>query len=703
MIRGTSMYLNRELSWLEFNQRVLNEALDPDVPLLERLNFLSITGSNLDEFFMVRVGGLELLAQRGGRKRDPSGMTPRQQLDAINRRVCTMVADQYRCWQSMLEPQLRAAGIVRLRPDTLNALQAEHLQRFFDDEAFPVMTPMALHPDARPTAAANLRLNLAVRLAPETAGRRSRFAILPLPAYMHRVISVPSDGVHACVLLEDVVRLQVERFFAGETVRECVAFRITRNADLVAGEDFAGDFLREMENVLIQRKESDCVRLEVEAGATRILTRFLESLFNVHPRGVYRIPGPIDLSAFGSLASIEGFEAFKYEPWQPQAHPETPPGTSMFDILSRGDVLLAHPYDAYDPVLRLIEEAADDPDVLAIKQILYRTSADSPVIGALQRAAEAGKHVTVIVELKARFDEARNIAWARELERAGAQVIYGVKGYKTHAKALLVVRREPRGITRYLHFGTGNYNERTARLYSDISLMTRDPDLAADTSAFFNAIAGYSASTHYQKLRAAPTGIKPQLLELIRNEAERKRQGQKALIMAKLNALVDRDIIDALYDASRDGVEIRLNVRGICCLKPGIKGLSKTIEVVSIVDRYLEHSRIFCFHHGGADLTFISSADWMPRNLERRIELMIPVGDPPHRRRLVGMLRTYFRDNVKSSRLLADGTYERKHAARARRVRSQEHLHRQARKAASATQQPGQAVFEPHRPAGTPP
>jgi len=495
----------------------------------------------------------------------------------------------------------------------------------------------------------------------------------------------------------------IERFFPGWTVTENAVFRITRNADLSVREDMAGDLLAEMKEVLDARKESSCVRLEIEKGASKTLLKFLTKALNVTEaaRDCFFIPGPLDLSGFRKLASLEEFPGLRYEPWPPVHSPDIDRRNSIFNELSNRSIFLYHPFDSFEPAIRLVQEAAADPDVLAIKQILYRTSPDSPIIEALRQAAENGKYVTAIVELKARFDEARNIEWARELEHAGVQVIYGVKGLKTHAKLCIVVRREAQGVTRYLHFGTGNYNEITARLYTDASFFSVDPDLANDASSLINAITGYSQPQGLVKLEAAPTGLRRRFLELIASETERKRQGQKALIMAKMNSLVDTRIIQALYEASQAGVKILLNVRGICCLRPGIKGLSENITVVSIVDRFLEHSRIYYFHQGGEPKVFISSADWMPRNLDRRVELLVPIDDLTCQKRVINILDVCFKDNVKARRLLPDGHYERIAPPPGKKaIRSQEVLYQQALEEARQVQATSRTVFQPFRPAG---
>ncbi|MBD3317495.1 MAG: polyphosphate kinase 1 [Chitinivibrionales bacterium] len=689
-------FLNRELSWLEFNQRVLGEAEDAGVPLLERLNFLSITGSNLDEFFMVRVGGLQSLVQEGIHKRDSAGLSPSKQLQLIGARVRSMVQAQYACWSEQLAPALRQAGIERLQPEQLDGGQRRHVAHHFDGEVYPILAPTAVDIAAHRPLLGNLRPYLAVRI--KTGRRKERFAIIPLGMHLPRFLPLPSDGGYRYMHLEDEVAMHVERLFPGETIVETVAFRMTRNADLPVREDSAPDLLTEMVEVLDARKESHCVRLEVEAKISAKLRKFLRELLNVSERDIYRIPGPLDLAAFRALASVDGFEELRYEPWSPQPSPSVDPAKSMFEVLSKSNVLLSHPYESFEPVVRLIEEAADDDDVLAIKQILYRTSSSSPIVAALERAARYGKYVTVVLELRARFDEERNIEWARRLEQAGVHVVYGVRGLKTHAKACVIVRREPHGIVRYVHFGTGNYNEKTARLYSDVGYMSCEENLGVDASAFFNAVTGYSQLLQFRQLVAAPVGMREEIVDLIDAEAQRKRQGQKAVIMAKMNSLIEPKVIRALYNASQAGVKIQLNVRGICCLRPGVPGLSDNITVISIIDRFLEHSRIFHFHHGGERRVYISSADWMPRNLLKRVELMVPIPDTAARDSLIRMLEVYFRDNMKSHRLTSDGQYVRQHAkSKRRQVRSQKVLYELACEAAAKRHQQSPSILEPYR------
>jgi polyphosphate kinase len=676
-------FINRELSWLAFNRRVLEEALDSGLPLLERLKFLAITGSNLDEFFMVRLGGLQQILAQGRGKPDFSGLTPAAQIKGIGALTRQMLEDQYACLGD-LEGLLATAGIRRVKVEELTTEDDAFLERLFSNEILPVLTPLAVSPERPLPVLAGLRINLLVRLRPGAEAKEEpQSAVITLPKVLARFITLPVEDGYHFILLEDVVARLAGRLFPGESVLEVAPFRVIRNADMAVREDQAADLLAEMKEVLVERKQSACVRLEVASGASGAAVELLRDILDVPGDRVARAPGPLELSAYLRLAQMPGFEKLKNEPWTPQPVPDFTAGSSVFDIIGRKDVLLFHPYESFEPVQRFVEEAANDANVLAIKQVLYRTSEDSPIVAALIQAAENEKHVTALVELKARFDEARNIEGALELERAGAQVIYGVRGLKTHAKICIVVRREPSGIRRYVHFGTGNYNERTARLYSDIGYMTCREDYAADASTFFNSITGLSQILSYRKLESAPAGLKARLLEHIENEAERQKQGQKGLIRAKVNSLSEPDIIQALYKASQAGVEILLNVRGICCLRPGVKGLSDNITVVSIVDRFLEHSRILHFRNGGEDRVFISSADWMSRNLERRVELLIPVEDESCRKRLMGILDVFFQDNVKARRLLPDGSYVKVETpARKKAVRSQEFFTLQARAAA---------------------
>ncbi len=690
-------YINRELSWLEFNRRVLEEARDPEVPLLERLKFLAITASNLDEFFMVRVGGLEMLCEQNANRPDESGRAPRRLLAELGRHVRAFTARQYETLEE-INAALAEEGIQRARMNRLTGDHLVHLSGLFDQEVFPLLTPRAVEADGEFPAVAGLSLHLAVRVR-TGAHAPARWAVVEIPRSIPRFFTLPGEKGYTYLLAEDLVALHLERLFPGCEILECAAFRITRNADMSVVEDLAADLAERMQAVLVARRRSRVVRLELETPASAELREWLQTSLNLSDSHIQRTPGPPMLSGWMSLADTAGHEHLRYETWPPQPSPAVRPQESMFENLARGDVMLYHPYESYDPVVRFVQEAAADPDVLAIKQVLYRCGRQSPIVEALARAVAAGKLVTVIVELKARFDEARNIDWARALEDAGAQVIYGIRGLKTHAKVCLVVRREPGGLRRYVHFGTGNYNEQTARVYSDISLMSAHPDYGADASQFFNTITGVAQPAPYRRIEAAPLGLRPRLLELVASETARARQGQRARIVAKMNSCSDPGMIAALYDASRAGVRVDLLVRGICGLRPGVRGLSENIRVLSVVDRFLEHARIFTFLQGGAHRTFISSADWMQRNLDKRIELMAEVTDPACQKRLHAILETHLRDNVKARQLRGDGSYVRLHPPRkSKGFRSQQELFQSARRAARQAANPRAMQFIPHRP-----
>lgn len=690
-------YINRELSWLEFNRRVLEEARDPGVPLLERMKFLAITASNLDEFFMVRMGGLEMLYDQRVTRADESGRTPRALLTELGRDVRAFAAAQYDTLAE-LDAALSEEGIRRVRINRLTGEHLAYLSDLFDREVFPLLTPRAADAGTEFPAIPGLSLHLAVR-ARAGDGAHERRAVVEIPRSLPRFFTLPGGDGYAYLLAEDLIALHLERLFPGHEILEYAAFRVTRNADMSVVEDLASDLMARMQAVLVARRSSGVVRLELETSATAEMRGWLKDAMELDDRHLYRTPGPPMLSGWMSLSEAPGYERLRYESWTPQPSPALRPQESMFENIARGDVLLYHPYEAYDPVVRFIQEAAADPDVLAIKQVLYRCGRKSPIVNALARAAMAGKLVTVIVELKARFDEARNIDWARALEEAGVQVIYGIRGLKTHAKICLVIRREPDGLKRYVHFGTGNYNEQTARVYSDISLMSAHADYGADASQFFNTITGVAQPAPYRLIEAAPLGLRPRLLELIESEAARARQGQDARIVAKMNSCSDPELIAALYEASRAGVRVDLLVRGICGLRPGVKGLSENIRVFSVVDRFLEHARIFSFLQGGERRIFIASADWMLRNLDKRIELMVEVTDPACLKRLAAILDAHLRDNVKARQLQANGRYARLHPpAKARGFRSQYELFQAARRAARQAANPRAMKFIPHRP-----
>lgn len=691
---------NRELSWLEFNQRVLEEAGDATVPLLERLFFLGIVGSNLDEFFMVRVGGLHLQSAAGITRADPSGLMPAEVLRRVRQRVRQQMEDQQLCLGQKVLPGLAEQGVV-LTAGALSPEELRLLEPVFDAQLFPVLTPVALGAAGAFPLLAPLSNYLAVQLAPEKGGTAPRRALIRLGPGISRVWRVPglAGNKRRFVMLEDLVRAFLPRLLPGQPIQEAVVFRITRNADMPVDEEFAPDLATAMTQLLRDRRTGPCVRLEVEQSVSPEMAAFLCEKLVVSDEDVFRLNGPVDLAGLRDLRGLTGDAVLCYPVWTPQQHPQIDPTRSIFEQMARQDILLATPYESFDPVLKLVESAAMDPQVRAIKIVLYRTSTKGPLVRALAAAARSGKHVTALIELKARFDEARNIDWARGLEESGVQVVYGVRNLKTHAKVCLVIRQEDEGVRHYLHFGTGNYNESTAKLYTDAGLLTCDPVLGRDAAVFFHAVTGFSEPQTYQKLVQAPSGLRDRLLELIQFEALQAENHQPALILAKMNSLVDPELIAALYAASRKGVEIRLSVRGVCCLRAGVKGVSENISVTSVVDRFLEHSRIFYFQHGGQEELFLASADWMPRNLDRRVELMVPVRDPACRRRLMDLLQTALADNAKSWRLKPDGTYERVRAPKGQRVlRSQVDLCERAALAARQTRKAARTVYEPHLP-----
>ncbi len=691
------MYINREISWLEFNQRVLTQACRHELPLLERVKFLSITASNLDEFFQVRVGGLTLLRRAGAGAPDAAGLSPAEQLDRIHARAALMVRDQYRLMQAELMPMLRAEGLAPRDLGALGETQHHTLKEYFLMNIAPLLTPLAMEVE-RPPVLPNLSLILGLELlAPEAEA--PRFVAVTLPDVLPRRIHSASLGRNGYVLLEDLVAEFIGLLFPGERILHQGVFRVTRNGDIAVEEVEGGNFAREMEEVLVARKFSECVRLELPADMDSGFAERIAAITGAADDAVYHIPGPLRLVDFGSLATEPGHEALKVEPW----HASFPAGVDaslpMFENIAQGDILIHCPFESYEPVVRLVEEASADPDVVAIKQVLYRTAQRSRFISALCRAAEAGKQVTVLVELKARFDEGHNLSQAERLQRAGVQVVYGVKGFKTHAKVLLIVRRENGTLRRYCHFGTGNYNENTARLYSDLSLLTCDENLGADASQFFNSVTGLTRLMPFRRLHPSPSMMKERLLSLIEGETQRARQGEQAQIDAKMNSLNDRDIMDALERASAAGVDIRLNVRGICCWVPGTEEGRAHTRIVSIVDRYLEHARIFSFGNGGSPLTYIASADWMGRNLDRRVELMVPIENRRLAKRVRDVLDACFRDNTQAYVLQPDGSSRLLTPGRGGRAFGlQAWLQQQARQSEEARERDSRQTLEPHRP-----
>jgi len=653
-LKSPDLYINRELSWLEFNRRVLEEAQDRKNPLLERFKFLAITESNLDEFFMVRVAGLKEQVQAGYKKKDMAGLNPRKQLQAISERVHRFSRAQHRCLTRSLLPHLDREGIRVLSYEETDPTQREFLSKYFTETVYPVLTPMAIDPSRPFPLLTNRALNLGVRLEHEG---EALYAMIQIPGVLPRVLRLPADHTKDHILLESLIMEYIEPLFEGHRVAAVNSFRVTRDGDLSIDED-ADDLLMEIEKSVRRRKWGDPVRLEIQRGADQKLTEYLRSSLDLTDDDRYDIDGPLDLTAWMGFYEQTDAPHLKHKPLPPRPARDFTE-KDIFENIRQRDCLVHHPYESFDSVLRLLETAAQDPRVLAIKQTLYRVSGDSPVVAALIRAAENGKQVTVLVELKARFDEENNIEWARKLERAGCYVVYGLLGLKIHTKSLLIIRREPDGIRRYLHMGTGNYNDTTARLYTDIGFFTCKETYAADASALFNLLTGYAKPPRWKRIRVAPVGLRDFFTRMIREEIEQVRRGQQGRIIAKMNALVDEGIIRELYQASRSGVEIDLIVRGICCLKPGVPGVSETIRVRSIVGRFLEHSRVYCFGNGGNPLYFLSSADWMPRNLDRRVESLFPVEQPDLAERIKQILNIQLRDTVKARVMQPDGGYKR--------------------------------------------
>jgi polyphosphate kinase len=665
-------FINRELSWLEFNARVLEEAQDPTNPLLERVKFLSIFSSNLDEFFMVRVAGLREQAFGGVAAQDVAadGLRSLTQLLRISQRTRQLVDDQYCCFNEAIVPALAAEGIQILGVQDLDKEQEKIVKDFFQQRAFPILTPMAIDPSHPSPRFHNRGLYLVALLHRASGlGPSDLFAVVQLPQVLPRFVPVGQSGEHKFILLEDILTAKLPELFGGYKIAHHALFRITRDMDVDKLEQESDDMLRALEVRLRERQRSEAVRLEVQAGMGRDLLGMLLSEESVHEKldvegevysEVYHIDGMLDMSALSELIRLGGLDHLR----EPSFAPRQPLGVRAIDDLfaeiAERDILLHHPFDSFDPVVQFIQKAAEDPHVLAIKQTLYRTSGDSPVVRSLIQAAENGKHVTALVELKARFDEANNITWARQMERAGVHVVYGFMDLKTHCKLSLVVRQEGGKVRRYVHLGTGNYNPITAQQYTDLGLFSANKLLADDASALFNFLTGYSQGHEWKKLLVAPQGLHDRTLELINRQAERARNGKKSRIFAKLNALVDRETIEALYRASQAGVPIELVVRGICCLRPGLPGISDNIQVRSIVDRFLEHSRIFVFGAGSKRQVFLSSADWMPRNFERRVEVMFPIEAPDLVKRICDqIIPVYLEDNCKARMLTPDGTYVR--------------------------------------------
>lgn len=649
-------FFNRELSWLKFNLRVLREAGVKTTPLLERLKFVAITASNLDEFFMVRVAGLWDQYENGINKRDAAGLTVKAQLEEISKAAHDQMKLLNKYLLSLVK-ELREAGIYICRVSELSEKGRRWLEAYYQEEIFPVLTPMAVDASRPFPFLANKTLNLAVELTNQEG--EDSMGIVQVPSVLPRLLEVPGEEKRSFVFLEDVINEHCSDLYSGCKILDVVPFRITRDADLEFDEDDIDNLLKEVEKSLRKRTRGASVRLEIYNKANSRIRKFLYDNLDITEQEVYEINGPLDATCFFKFASLPGMWPWLYEPFVPQRPLELPDDSDIFKVLRERDVLLHHPYESFDPVVKFVSDAANDPNVLAIKQTLYRVSGNSPIVAALARAAENGKQVTVLVELKARFDEENNIIWARRLEEAGCHVIYGLMGLKTHAKIILVVRKEADGIKRYVHLGTGNYNDNTAKLYTDMGLMTANDQFGSDASAFFNVLSGYSDPPVWNKLVMAPLGLRKKIYELIDNEISIVKKGGTGHIIAKMNSLIDYPVIQKLYEASMAGVKIDLIIRGICGLRAGMDGISDNITVRSIVGRQLEHSRIFWFQGGGKEQLFLSSADWMPRNLNDRVELFFPVETPAHIERIKKVLDLYLRDNVGAHMMQSNGTYRR--------------------------------------------
>lgn len=653
-----SYYVNRELSWLEFDERVLGESRDKSNPLMERIKFLAITASNLDEFFMVRVASLIDMIHAGYNKKDIAGMRPQEQLDAISKVVHEIVDTQYSTLMRSLLPQLDTEGIrVITGHEKLSEKENEYIDLYFEEEVYPVLTPMAVDASRPFPLVRNKSLNIGALITKK--GGNEEFATVQVPDVLPRLVEIHGLEKRTFILLEEIIERNISKLFLGYDVVCAFPYRIMRNADLAIDEDEAEDLLKEIEKQIKKRQWGEAIRLEVSDDIDKKLLKILKKELAIDDEAIYKISGPIDLTFLMKLYGIEGFEHLKAAKHTPQPIPELQGQPDIFSAIRKQDILMHHPYQTFDAVIDFVRSAAKDPEVLAIKQTLYRVSGNSPIIAALAQAAENGKQVTVLVELKARFDEENNIVWAKKLEKAGCHVIYGLVGLKTHCKITLVVRREEDGIRRYVHLGTGNYNDSTAKLYTDLGLLTCAQEIGEDATAVFNMLSGYSEPKAWNKLAVAPLWLKDRFLHLIEREKNNALEGKKAHIIAKINSVCDCDVINALYEASSAGVKIELIIRGICCLKPGIEGISENIYVRSIVGDYLEHSRVFYFENAGKNEVYCASSDWMPRNLERRVEIMFPILDDTLKERVIGILETLLADTVKARIGLSDGTYER--------------------------------------------
>ncbi len=651
-------YYNREMSWLQFNYRILDEAKDKTIPLFERLNFLSITESNLSEFFMVRVASLIDLVHAGVKKKDIAGLTPQEQLDLIIPETKDMQNAQYNTLNRSLLPALEKEGLKLVKSYAdLTERQAKFVDKYFEKEVYPVLTPMAVDSSRPFPLISNKSLNIGA-LIHDKKKDVIDIATVQVPSVLARVVELPVEGdVREIILLEEIIKKNLNKLFLNYEIVCAHAYRIMRNADLAIDEDDAADLLKEIEKQIKKRAWGEVIKLEVDADIDKHLLKELKKQLQVSSEAVYYVNGPLDLTFLSKVRGLSGFDHLKNKKYTPQPVKGLDLDENIFDQIKKKDILLHHPYDEFTPVIELIKQAAIDPNVLAIKQTLYRVSGNSPIVAALALAAEKGKQVTVLVELKARFDEENNINWARKLEKAGCHVIYGLVGLKTHSKIALIVRKEESGIKRYVHLGTGNYNDITARLYTDTGMLTASDSIGEDATAVFNMLSGYSEPPSWNKLLVAPIWMKNRFLAMIKRETENAANGKKARIVAKMNSLCDPMIIRALYEASCAGVQIELIIRGICCLKAGVKGLSENITVRSIVGNFLEHARIFYFYNDGFEDVYMGSADWMPRNLDKRVEITFPVEDEDLKKRVIDILNIQLADTLKAHIMQPDGTY----------------------------------------------
>lgn len=693
----SSDFVNRELSWLLFNERILGEAKDKNIPLFERIKFLGITASNLDEFFMVRIASLKDMVHAGYTKADIAGMTPKEQLAKIIPATKEFMSSQYTTYNRSLLPLLESNGLhIVKKYEDLTEEQAQYVDRYFDKEVYPVLTPMAVDSSRPFPLIQNRTLNIGALIIDKKNKNLIDIATVQVPSVLPRVVRIPSEeAVTNIILLEEIIEKNLDKLFLNYEIVCAHPYRIMRNADLTIDEEDAADLLKEIQKQLKKRQWGEVIRLEVSDNMDKRLLKELKKQLVVEDEAVYKINGPLDLTFLSKVGGLDGFDKLRYPKYMPQPVQELNNEEDIFTQIRRKDILLHHPYDEFKPVIDFIRQAAKDPNVLAIKQTLYRVSGNSPIIAALAQAAENGKQVTVLVELKARFDEENNINWAKMLEKAGCHVIYGLVGLKTHSKIALVVRREEDGIRRYVHLGTGNYNDITAKIYTDMGLLTASDAIGEDATAVFNMLSGYSEPPAWNKLAVAPIWLKNKFLSLIEREAENAKAGKQARIIAKMNSLCDPKVMHALYDASRAGVKIELIVRGICCLKAGVSGLSENIKVRSIVGNFLEHARIFYFYNNGNPEVFMGSADWMPRNLDKRVEITFPVEDPDIKAKVIEILNIQLSDNLKAYILQPDGTYKKQDLRGKEKIGAQAAFCKQAMERSKKSDKAKSHVFEP--------